>query len=90
MHTNFKPPYLIQYGKIIQPLASRNVKLSDSVDLECMGSSEFEFGATARSLRRIQHNLNAFRKDKEFCDKLYNADFSTAIKMIESITDYNN
>ena len=50
----------------------------------------------ARDLRYAQAFYAYFEldkitgEDKEFCGKLYNADTSTANKMIESITDYNN
>ena len=49
-----KAPYLIQRGNINKPLAAPNVRLSDAVNLDYMGSSEFEFGALAKSLRAFQ------------------------------------
>ena len=44
-------PYLIQIGQINRPLNDyKRLKLSDAVDLEYMGSSEFEFGSKRKSL----------------------------------------
>lgn len=47
-------PYLIQRGVIISPLADPNIRLSQAVDLDYMGSAEFEFGAVPASFRRIE------------------------------------
>ncbi len=57
-----KKPYLIQRGIINNPLADHNARLSEAVDLEYMGSAEFEFGALPKSLRRIQQKANSWTK----------------------------
>lgn len=45
------PIYLVQTGRIKEPLRNfRGFSLSKSVDLDYMGSAEFEFGAIRRSL----------------------------------------
>jgi hypothetical protein len=51
-----KTPYLIQRAEIN---SSRNdeMRLSQAVDLDYMGSSEFELGATAKSLRALEKSL---------------------------------
>lgn len=54
-----KQPWLIQRARIITPLASPSTKLSDSVRLDYMGSSEFEFGALPESLRRFRRNVDS-------------------------------
>lgn len=45
-------PYLIQRGKIQRPLVAD--RFSKAVDLDYMGSAEFEFGALPKGLRRLQ------------------------------------
>lgn len=57
-----KKPYLIQRGDIVRPLARASSTLFDAVDIDYMGSAEFEFGAQARSLRRIERNIASFAK----------------------------
>lgn len=47
-------PYLIQRAKIRIPVAAKNTRLSQAVDMDYMGSSEFEFGALPKSFRRIE------------------------------------
>jgi hypothetical protein len=47
-------PYLIQRCTINTPLAEENVRLSQAVDMDYMGSAEFEFGALPKSFRRIE------------------------------------
>ena len=49
-------PYLIQRGVINRPLADASNKLSNAVNLDYMGSAEFEFGALPKSLRVLQAN----------------------------------
>ena len=51
-----KTPYLIQRCTINRPLV--NDRLSKAVKLDYMGSAEFEFGATAQSLRALQETAN--------------------------------
>lgn len=45
MAKTMRTPYLIQRGKIVKPLAEHDTRLSKAVNLDYMGSSEFEFGA---------------------------------------------
>lgn len=52
-----RAPYLVQRGKIKSP-ADLSSTFGKNVDLDYMGSSEFEFGATAQSLRRITKDLS--------------------------------
>lgn len=47
-------PYLIQRATIHKPLAPPSVRLSIAVDLDYMGSAEFEFGALPKSFRKIE------------------------------------
>jgi hypothetical protein len=53
MHT----PYLIQRGEIKRPLVEG--RLSEAVNLDYMGSAEFEFGALPKSLRALQSMVDA-------------------------------
>lgn len=45
---------LIQRCFIAKPLAKETTRFSQAAGLDYMGSAEFEFGATARSLRGLQ------------------------------------
>lgn len=56
-----KQPYLIQRGQIITPLAAPDTRLSRAVDLDYMGSSEFEFGALPRSFRAFEKGNRVLR-----------------------------
>ena len=47
-----KTPYLVQRGEIKRPLGTG--RFSEVVDLDYMGSAEFEFGALPKSLRALQ------------------------------------
>lgn len=53
MHT----PYLIQRGKIVRPMPDD--RFSKLVDLDYMGSAEFEFGALPKSLRALQARVDS-------------------------------
>lgn len=55
-------PYLIQRGEIRRPLANIDVRLSQAVNFEYMGSAEFEFGALPQSFRRIEAKKDTWRK----------------------------
>ena len=48
-----KTPYLIQRAEI-ETDRTNDQCLSEAVDLDYMGSAEFEFGATAKSLRALE------------------------------------
>lgn len=48
-----KTPYLIQRAEI-EKTRTDEMRLSEAVDLDYMGSAEFEFGATAKSLRALE------------------------------------
>ena len=48
-----KTPYLVQRGEIRRPVA-KNCRFSEAVELDYMGSAEFEFGALPKSLRELQ------------------------------------
>jgi len=56
-----KQPYLVQRGDIITPLAPTDTRLSRAVDLEYMGSAEFEFGALPRSFRAMERGNRVLR-----------------------------
>jgi hypothetical protein len=56
-----KTPYLIQTATIHTPLASGDVRLSKAVELDYMGSAEFEFGALPKSLRALQKGVLKLR-----------------------------
>ena len=49
-----KTPYLVQRGEIKNPIVSGIARISEAVNLDYMGSAEFEFGALPRSLRALQ------------------------------------
>lgn len=52
MQQQVKPIYLVQRGSIRRPIILyTDVKISEAVYLDYMGSSEFEFGALPKSLR---------------------------------------
>jgi hypothetical protein len=53
-------PYLIQRAEIESPLAPVNTRLSQAVNMDYMGSAEFEFGALPKSFRRIEANADKF------------------------------
>jgi hypothetical protein len=57
-------PYLIQRGRIERPAKPLGAKFSEAVDLECMGSSEFEFGALAKALRALQAQAASLKLHK--------------------------
>jgi hypothetical protein len=48
-----KTPYLIQRATIVSSRKD-DFRVSEAMDLDYMGSSEFEFGATAKSLRGLE------------------------------------
>lgn len=52
-----RTPYLIQRGKINRPMTDG--RFSEMVDLDYMGSAEFEFGALPKSLRALQANVDS-------------------------------
>lgn len=49
--------YHIQRGTIKRPL-TRDTRFSEAVDLDYMGSAEFEWGALPKSLRELQANVD--------------------------------
>lgn len=53
-------PNLIQRGTVASNLRPANVRLSEAVDFDYMGSAEFEFGALPKSFRRIEANADSF------------------------------
>lgn len=62
MTRELNKPYLIQVGTIERPLSDFvGAKLSDAVNMEYMGSSEFEFGALPKSFREIEKNWDDVR-----------------------------
>jgi hypothetical protein len=52
-------PYLVQRGKIRRPLVDG--RFSDAVNLDYMGSAEFEWGALPKSLRALQAQVDAIK-----------------------------
>lgn len=56
-------PYLIQRGEIKRPLVAG--RFSEAVDLDYMGSAEFEFGALPKSLRALQSMVDAISMTTE-------------------------
>lgn len=55
-------PHLIMRAKIRRPLVATSVRLGEAVELEYMGSSEFEGGATGKSLRWLEDAGRAGRR----------------------------
>jgi hypothetical protein len=53
-------PYLVQRGKI-DKIAPEGTILTNAVDLDYMGSAEFEFGALPRSLRALRAGTRVLR-----------------------------
>jgi len=49
-----RTPVHIQRAEINEPLADTAARLSNAVDFDYMGSSEFEWGALPKSFRRIE------------------------------------
>lgn len=49
-----KIPYLVQRAKIRNPLVVGTERLSHAVNFDYMGSSEFEYGALAKSFRAME------------------------------------
>jgi hypothetical protein len=56
-----KTPHLIQRATILNPLMPATTRLSQAVDMDYMGSSEFEFGALARSFRAMENGGRILR-----------------------------
>lgn len=56
-----KQPYLVQRGTICWPLAKATTRLSKAVDLDYMGSAEFEFGALPKSFRSMENRPRLLR-----------------------------
>lgn len=56
-------PYLIQRGEIKRPLVDG--RISEAVNLDYMGSAEFEFGALPKSLRAMQSRLDDLKATTE-------------------------
>lgn len=56
-----RTPYLIQRGEINRPLAPATARLSQAVNLDYMGSAEFEFGALPKSFRRIEAMADSWK-----------------------------
>ena len=51
-HPDMRTPYLIQRGKIKHPMVEG--RFAQLVELDYMGSAEFEFGSLPKSLRALQ------------------------------------
>ena len=58
-----KRPYLIQRC-VIQPSSESNSRIGVSLDLDYMGSAEFEFGAIPKAIKRMGEKLSEFRLDE--------------------------
>lgn len=56
---NIHTPYLIQRAKI-KPNPSHLKKISENIETDYMGSSEFEYGALPRSLRAINADIKLY------------------------------
>lgn len=56
-----KAPYLIQRAQIETPIAAKKTRLSQAVDMDYMGSAEFEFGALPKSFRKIEQKRNDWK-----------------------------
>lgn len=56
-------PYLIQRADIVLPYAAdlENTPISAAIDLDYMGSAEFEFGAVGKSLDAIADKADMFK-----------------------------
>jgi hypothetical protein len=52
--SKIRPIWLVQRAGIPTPLADTNATLTNSLNLEYMGSAEFEFGALPKSLRHLR------------------------------------
>lgn len=63
--STMKRPYLIQRARINRPLGQyEGLALSKAVDLDYMGSAEFEFGALPRSFRKIEAQWSLYKQHK--------------------------
>ena len=82
-----KNAWLIQTGEIQKPYNNyKGKKLSEAVDLEYRGSSEFEFGALPKSLRALQANKDKIQFDKvEFENEVYKGhDLSGTVRILHT------
>ena len=53
-----RKPYLIQRGTINKPFVALSERFSKAVDLDYMGSAEFEFGSIPKSLRALYDKVD--------------------------------
>lgn len=76
-------PYLIQRGTINKPMVDRLSFLSQAVQLDYMGSAEFEFGALPRSLRAIEskRDMLTLRKVPSIMDG------ESCLRVVSTLTD---
>lgn len=57
-----KKPYLVQRCTISKPLNSyKNLKLSEAIDFDYMGSSEFEWGAIPKAFKELKAVHNSLK-----------------------------
>lgn len=49
-------PYLVQRATIVKPLQPKDSPLRAAIELDYMGSAEFEFGARSTSLKLLRDN----------------------------------
>ena len=54
-----KTPYLVQRCEIRRPLVEG--RIGEALELDYMGSAEFEFGAIPKSLRALQHDVDKIK-----------------------------
>ena len=53
-------PYLIQRAKFKNPIEANEIGIDRIIQLDYMGSAEFEFGALPKSLKRIRANADNY------------------------------
>lgn len=52
-------PYLVQRARV-KPEPRHNKKISENLEMDYMGSAEFEFGALPNSIRQIYNDLDLY------------------------------
>ena len=88
--------YLIQTARICRPFDKyADSRLSRAVSLDYMGAAEYEFGATAKSLRALQASTPQIRLITDLCSQglplrvysaLTDADFEKYAEQLEALS----
>lgn len=83
MELELVKPYLIQRGRVTAPLAPTDTRLSNAVNFDYMGSSEFEYGALPSSFRQLQ----TMRKDWQLRLVPHMTEHDVPLRVFSALTD---